>query len=272
MAKKITVATSQFAVSANVGKNLLAIKKQIKSAAGKNADIIHFPECCLSGYGGFDFNVYDSETEKQIKSGMSEICFLAKSYKIRVVFGTHFFENDQQKPFNSLFVINSEGEIVVRYDKRLLSEFDLDWYSEGKDPGVFEISGIKCGLLICHEWRYPELYRQYYHLGVEVLFQSWYDGNYTEEEYNSEGKNLGEVIQGYVRGNAANNKLWVSAANTSKKQSSFPAFVCRPDGSVSGKLKRNVSGVLISEIDLKKEFMDLSSHLRDEVSRKYNRC
>lgn len=267
MDKLITVATSQFAVCADVGKNMFAIKKQIKYAAGKKADIIHFSECCLSGYGGFDFEAYDPETEKQIKRGISEICLLAKSYKIRVVFGTHFFEKNQQKPNNSLFVINAEGEIVTRYDKRLLSEFDLDWYSPGKNPGVFEMKGIKCGLLICHEWRYPELYRQYYHLGVELLFQSWYDGNYTEDEYESEGKNLGEVIPGFVRGNAANNRLWVSASNTSKRQSSFPAFVCRPDGRIKGKLKRNVAGVLISEIDLPGEYLDLSGHQRDKVSK-----
>jgi len=267
MTKKITVATSQFEVSANVGKNMSVIKRQIKSAADKNADVVHFSECCLSGYGGFDFEAYDPETEKQIRRGISEICLFAKSNKIQVVFGTYFFEEDQQKPYNSLFVINAEGDIVTRYDKRLLAEFDLDWYSAGRNPGVFEINGIKCGLLICHEWRYPELYRQYYHLGVEVLFQSWYDGNYTDDEYQNEGKNLGEVIQGFVRGNAANNRLWVSASNTSKSQSSFSAFVCRPNGSISGKLKRNTAEVLISEIDLDQEFIDLSSHLRNEVSR-----
>jgi predicted amidohydrolase len=169
------------------------------------------------------------------------------------------------KPFNCLFVINDSGEIEHRYDKQLLSGFDLDYYSAGKEPGVFELKGIKCGLLICHEWRYPELYRQYYKLGVQILFQSWYDGNYSEEEYLDEGKNLGEVIPGFVRGNAANNKLWISAANTSKKQSSFPAFVVQPDGLVLGKLKRNVSGVLISEINFDQEYSDLSSHFRDEV-------
>ena len=267
MRNKLKIATSQFAVAADVKKNLLFIKKQIKKAAKQNASVIHFSECCLSGYGGFDFDEYLPETENQIKSGISDIQKLAKKHRIWVIFGTHFFEGKQDKPFNSLIVINSEGKIEIRYDKRLLAEFDLDWYSAGTKPGIFEINGIKCGLLICHEWRYPELYRQYYHLGVELLFQSWYDGNYSEEEYETEGKNLGEVIPGFVRGNAANNKLWVSGANTSKKQSSFPAFVCQPDGGMFGKLKRNVSGVLISEIDFDLEFMDLSSHLRDEVSR-----
>ena len=267
MTRKLKIATSQFAVSSEIGKNLSIIKKQIKNAAEQKAAIIHFSECCLSGYGGFDFEKYSPETEKQIQNGISEIQKAAKRYQIWVIFGTHFFENKIEKPFNSLFVINNNGEIEFRYDKRLLAEFDLDWYTPGKSPGIFEIDGIECGLLICHEWRYPELYRQYYKVGVELLFQSWYDGNYSEEEYQSEGKNLGEVIPGFVRGNAANNKLWISASNTSKKQQGFPAFVCRPDGVVTGKLKRNSSGILISEIDFDKEYSDLSSHLRDKVSK-----
>ncbi|MBT3382810.1 MAG: carbon-nitrogen hydrolase family protein [Prolixibacteraceae bacterium] len=266
MENKLKVATVQFAVNSDVGKNLSAIRKQIKKAADQKADVVHFSECCLSGYGGIDFEEFKPEKEKQIKEGISEICNLAKQHKIWVIFGTHFFEGEMEKPFNSLFVINNFGEIEHRYDKRLPAEFDLDWYTSGTEPGIFKLNGIKCGLLICHEWRYPELYRQCYHLGVELLFQSWYDGNYSEEEYQEEGKNLGEVIPGFVRGNAANNKLWISGANTSKKQSSFSAFIAQPDGRVLGKLKRNVAGVLISMFDFDKKHIDLSSHLRDKVS------
>ncbi len=265
MKRILNIATSQFAVDSGIGKNLSVIKKQIKIAAEKKADLIHFSECSLSGYGGFDFEKYLPETEKQIQKGIAEIQNAAKINKIGVIFGTHFFEGKMEKPFNSLFVIDKKGEIKLRYDKRLLSEFDHDWYTPGKLPGIFNIDGIECGLLICHEWRYPELYRQYYKLGVELLFQSWYDGNYSAEEYQNEGKNLGEVIPGFVRGNAANNKLWVSASNTSKKQQGFPAFVCRPDGVVTGKLIRNTSGILLSEIDFEKKYSDLSSHLRDKL-------
>lgn len=267
MTRKLKIATSQFAVSSDIGKNLSTMKKQIKFAADKGVDIVHFCECSLSSYVGIDFKEFNSEATNKIQNGIARICELAQLQNIWVIFGTHLFEGKMKKPFNSLFVINNNGEIKTRYDKRLLSEFDLDWYSAGTEPGIFELKGIKCGLLICHEWRYPELYRQYYHLGAELLFQSWYDGNYSEEEYQTVGKTLGEVIPGFVRGNAANNKLWISAANTSKKQSSFPAFVVQPDGVVLGKQKRNVAGILISEIDFDKEFMDLSGHLRDKVSR-----
>ena len=265
MSRKLVLATSQFAVDSNIEKNLANIKKQIKIASGKGVDIIHFPECCLSAYAGIDFHQFTTEANEKIQAGIAKICELPQCHNIWVIFGTHLFERDTQKPYNSLFVINNSGKIEKRYDKRLLSGFDKKWYKEGEEPGIFSIYGVKCGLLICHEWRYPELYRQCYKLGVDLLFQSWYDGNYSEKEYQEDGKNLGEVIPGFVRGNAANNKLWISASNTSKKQSGFSAFVAQPDGGVLGKLKRNTSGVLISEIDFDVEYLDLSSHLRDKV-------
>lgn len=265
MAPRLKVATSQFAVSSDIGKNISTLKKQIQSAAKNGADVIHFCECSLSSYAGIDFPEFTSAANIKIQNSIATICELAQINNIWVVFGSHIFEGEMEKPFNSLFVINNQGEIEHRYDKRFLAQFDLAWYSAGKEPGIFEINGVKCALLICHEWRYPELYRQYYKMGVQLVFQSWYDGNYSEAEYIEEGKNLGEVIPGFVRGNAANNKLWISAANTCKKQQSFPAFMCRPDGALHGKLKRNINGVLISEIDFDKEYIDLSSHLRDKV-------
>ena len=62
---------------------------------------------------------------------------------------------------------------------------------------------------------------------------------------------------------AANNYLWISGSNTSRKESCFPAFVVRPDGRIHGKLARNRQGVLISRIDLDTTFVDPSGHLRN---------
>ena len=100
---------------------------------------------------------------------------------------------------------------------------------------------------------------------VKILFQSWYDGNKSEGKFKGEGKELGELITGSVRGYAANNYLWISGSNTSRKESSFPAFVVRPDGIYQGKLHRNRPGVLISHIDFQKDFPDPSGHLRDRI-------
>jgi len=92
---------------------------------------------------------------------------------------------------------------------------------------------------------------------VRLLFQSWYDGNLSPDRYLREGKELGELITGTVRGNAA--------SNYSKKESIFPGFVAQPDGRIMHKLSRNRVGVLISRIDTEEVFTDPSSHNRNRL-------
>ena len=265
----ITIATCQHAVDADINTNLSAILKQIKFARRKGAEIAHFPECSLSGYAGEEFQEIDREKYPILRNALDRICKQAGSLGIWVILGSHTFEMGQDKPFNSLYVINDKGKIHDRYDKRLLTGIHGDMeqmhYQQGIKPVVFHIHGIACGLLICHEWRYPELYREYYRMKVRLLFQSWYDGNLSQEMYLREGKELGELITCTVRGNAASNYLWISASNTCKKESSFPSFVVRPDGRILQKLARNRAGVLLSRIDTNEVFTDPSAYNRERL-------
>ena len=268
-AGKLTIATCQHPVGADIRTNLTAIIKLVRNASSKGADIVHFSECNLTGYAGLDFPEIKRGEEPLINDALTQLRDLAASLKIWLIIGGHHFGHGVEKPFNSLYLINAFGEIQDRYDKRLLAgtgvELEHLHYSPGKRPVVFNINGIICGLLICHEWRYPELYREYKRLKADVLFQSWYDGNLSPARYKTSGKELGELIVGTVRGNAANNYMWISGSNTSKKESSFPAFMVRPDGKISGKLARNRTGVLITEIDPDQSFVDPSGHLRDKL-------
>jgi predicted amidohydrolase len=272
MPENLIIATCQHPIHAEVNKNLSFIRKQILEANARGADIVHFSECNLSGYAGEEFDYIDKQNFGNVQNALMQICELAGKLNIWVIVGSHHFENGVRKPYNSLHLINDKGLIINRYDKRLLygapGEMEHKHYSPGTKPVVFRINGIDCGLLICHEWRYPELYREYYKKKVKVLFQSWYDGNLSSELYRKEGKELGELITGTVKGNAANNYLWISASNNSRKESSFPAFVAQPDGKTHQKLTRNRAGVLISRIDPGQVFPDPSSHNRDRTIRK----
>ena len=275
MARKLTIATSQFNVSSNININLKNILKQMKVAKSKKADIVQFPECCLVGYGGIDFLDYKSYDEKILKRALKQITDSARELNIWVIVGSHHFIKNQEKPFNSLYIINNKGLIVDRYDKRYLTglegEMDQKYYSSGIKPVLFNLKDITCGVLICHEWRYVELYREYCALGAQIVFQSFYDGNLSPGEYIEEGMEQGQVIPGTMRGNAANNYLWISSSNISNRESTFPSFVLRPDGGMYNKLKRNIPGLLISVIDFEKEFADLSRHWRGKILKeRYN--
>lgn len=264
---KITIATCQHEICGDIDINLKAILKQIQIANSHQADIVHFPECNLSGYGGMDVPEINKRDYNQIQNALQKIKKLVRALEIKIIIGSHHFVNEDAKPRNSLLLINEMGEVGERYDKRILTGTDgtMDhlYYSPGKKPVFFMLNGVRCGILICHEWRYPELYREYKKLDVQLVFHSWYDGGLDLAEFRVKGKNEGELIVGSVRGYAANNHIWISGSNTSKRQSCFPAFVVRPDGMIHNKLARNKPGVLISTIDVNQIFEDPCFYGRD---------
>jgi len=263
---KIIIATCQFPVSGSIKNNLSYIMEQMKIAKKNQAEIVHFSESSLSGYAGIDFQDYRQVDEKLLSQSLGKIRELAAQLRIWIIVGGHFFEGRNRLPYNCLWIINNGGKIVHRYDKRFCTgkqgEEEHSYFKAGKKAVQFMFKGIKCGVLICHEWRYPELYREQYRLGTEVLFQSWYDGNQSYNEYLKNGKDLGSLITGTVRGHAANNRLWISASNTSRRESSFASFVVQPDGKIFNISRRNTTMVLISKIDLSHTFDDPSAQWR----------
>jgi len=269
----LKIAICQHELSADISNNLETIVKQVKAASKQKVDIVQFPECNLSGYPGIEFNEYNINDRAILDWALAEIKLLASEYSIWIIVGGYTFIEGSRLPYNSLFVFNPRGEQECRYDKRLLtagdSGDDVDYFIPGSDAVVFNLKGIKCGLLICHEWRYPELYREYKGLGVELIFQSWYDANVDQEEFHNSGRDHGSLIVGSARSYAANNYLWICGSNASNRESSFGSFLIRPDGNIVKKLARNRNGVLVGAIDMSEKFIDPSGHNRINILNRY---
>jgi hypothetical protein len=61
---------------------------------------------------------------------------------------------------------------------------------------------------------------------------------------------------------AASSHVWISCSNSSARQSCWPAFFVRADGVVTGRLRRNVAGVLTSIVDTRKKLYDSTKDWR----------
>ena len=249
--EKLKVATCQFPVTGKIKNNADYIKKYIKEAVLNNADIVHFSEAALSGYPPGDipsFEDYDWETLKQ---ETYEIMSLAKENNIWVVLGSAHYLSDDEKPLNCLYIISNEGKIIGRYDKSMLTDGDVDYYSAGNHIEVVELKGYKLGFLICYDSCYPEMYNIYRHKGVKLMFHSFYNAHHEGETI------LDEIIPAEIRVRASDNAMWVIANNSTGYYSSWAACIARPDGSLES-LERGIPGILF------REFPD------DEKSDKFN--
>jgi len=171
----LSIAACQFPVSDNIEENAGWIIKQMEEAHAQGATLAHFPECALSGYPGVDMLTMDNFQWKALNAYTDSIAAFAQQLDMWVLLGSIHELSDTLKPLNSLYVINPSGKIMDRYDKRFCTNGDLKFFSAGNHFVVFNIKGIRCGLLICFDVRFPELYREYKKLDVDLIFQSFYN-------------------------------------------------------------------------------------------------
>ena len=175
----VKVGTCQFAVGANVHRNGSRIITQIAQAKRQGADVVHFSETALTGYAGTDYKSWDGFDWDAVIKETERIRKAAREKKVWVILGSAHRLTGANKPHNSLYVIDPKGEIVDRYDKRFCTNQDLRHYSCGDHFTTFTINGVKCGLLICYDVRFPELYREYRKLDVQLMFHSFYNARRT---------------------------------------------------------------------------------------------
>ncbi|MQA64009.1 MAG: carbon-nitrogen hydrolase family protein [Actinophytocola sp.] len=281
----LTVATCQFPVGADVARNSRYVLRQMGFARQQRADVAHFPEACLSGYAGSDFPSYDGFGWGLLERVTRRVVALAGELGLWVVLGsTHRLTGDH-KPHNSLYIIGRDGSIVDRYDKRFCAgdpeerSGDLAHYTPGDHPSVFTINGVRCGALICHDYRYPELYREYKRHDVELIFHSYHAAHMSPatvaeiravigehlQRLNPSGTYPGITMPAMMTAQAAANHVWISCPNSSARESCWGAFFVRADGVTTGRLPRNRTGVLISTVDTEATLYDSTAEWRSRA-------
>lgn len=148
----------------DVTANITQVTEQFKQLPA-NVDTVVLPEFWPMGYS------LDILGEIVSYDMLTPIKTLAKQYNVDVIAGSVPTERDG-KFYNSLPVITREGEVTFWYDKvhlfRLMDE--EKFLAEGKDSGVFTLSGIRSAAVICYDIRFPEWIKTQMLEDVDVLY------------------------------------------------------------------------------------------------------
>lgn len=286
---KTVVATCQFPVSADVDSNVRFVTRQMRDSRRRGARVAHFPEGALSGYAGVDFRSFDGFDWPALDRAMEHVLDLARELRLWVVVGSAHRLSGRRKPHNSVYVVDDTGDVVERYDKRFCAgneegrSLDLEHYSAGNHPAMWRIDDIRCGALICYDFRFPELQREYKRHGVDLLFHSFHAGNVPPARVRAIGAAIGPRLRrlnaaatftypaitmpATMTATAASSHVWISCANSSARESLWPAFMVRADGVTVGRLRRNVAGVLISTVDTERALYDSTRAWRGRALR-----
>lgn len=268
------VATGQFAVSADIAGNLAAVERLMRRAKAAGADAAHFCEAALSGYAGIDFGSFEGFDWTALEAATRRVMALAGELGLWTVVGSAHRLSGGHKPHNCVHVIDASGALVDRYDKRFCAgdaeglTGDLAHYTPGDHFAVFEIGGVRCGVLVCHDYRYPELYRAYHRQGVRLMFHGFHAGGLSAERFADMEAGVGAhlmtggttlpaiTMPAGMIASASNNTMWISCPNSSAPRSCWPSFFVRPDGVITGVLEPETEGLLLSEVDLAADIYD----------------
>lgn len=135
-----------------------------------DADIVFLPEVWTVGWNCPSFRdsaetVLESRAVEMLKK-------IASEFGVNIIGGS-FIEKRGDKFYNTCPVINRMGELVCLYSKGHLFSYygdnEGDYVSEGGNPVIVSLDGIKIGLSICYEIRFPEIYRAYRKAGADIL-------------------------------------------------------------------------------------------------------
>jgi len=183
-------------------QTLLKAETFIRHAADCDAKLICFPEQFATGW--------DPRPHKNIQDIhggiISSLQGFAKEYRIGILGSLR--EVHHPLPKNTVIAIGGDGGILASYSKMHLFSFchEHEGNSPGTDLGIFEFDSLTCGMAICYDLRFPELFRLYAKNGVHVIFvpAAWPQSRLGHWEL-------------FIRARAAENQMYVLGVNTTGK-------------------------------------------------------
>ena len=151
-------------------QNYKSIENAINAGFKNGTDLIVLPEVWTCGWSPDLFQ----QTAEDLENGETTqfLKNLAFKYKTYIIGGSYITKQDKNY-FNTCPVINDKGELVASYNKSHLYSYygclEGSYITEGTEPILTDIKGIKTGLTICYDIRFPEIYREYRKNGADLL-------------------------------------------------------------------------------------------------------
>ena len=150
-------------VAANRARGLALIAE-----AAANAAVVVLPEIWTTGYALRQVAEMAEDEAGPTLTGIREI---AAREGVTVVAGSLTLRR-QGRIYNESVVIGPDGTTVANYAKLHLFSMTGEerFFAAGDRRCLFDIGGVRAGLAICYDLRFPELFRSLTHEGAQIIF------------------------------------------------------------------------------------------------------
>lgn len=234
------VALVQLSAGTGTDANLAAIRRLTD---GVDADLVVLPEAVMHDFGdpALPLGPVAQPLDGPFVGTLAEV---ARASGAVVVGGMFERSGDADRPYNTLVAVGSDGAVLATYRKAHL--YDSFGYRESDRlragdpvPVVFELAGVRLGLLTCYDLRFPEQGRALVDAGAEafVVPAAWVRGPLKEDHW-----------QTLLRARAIENTVYVAAAAQNGRAYCGLSQLVDPLGVVVAGLG-DEEGRLIAELD-----------------------
>ena len=264
--RKITVSAVQMQCSRDVAENIANAERLVRQAAAEGANVILLPELFERQYfcqeRRYDYYAY----AKQVQENDAVKHFAGVARELSAVIPVSFYEKDGNRLFNSVAVIDADGELLGVYRKTHIPDdhyYQEKFYFTPGDTGfrTWQTRYGCIGVGICWDQWFPETARALAVNGAELLLYPTAIGSEPILDCDSMPH-----WQRTMQGHAAANVMPVIAANrygleevkpcaenggqTSALQFYGSSFITDATGAVLRQAKRTGDAVLTAEFDL----------------------
>ena len=257
---EITVAALQLALgSVDEAENIAAVSALVEDAAGKGAQVILPPELFSAPYFCKleDDAIFATARPTAEHPSVVAMRKLAKSLKVAIP--TSFFERDGHHYYNTLAMIDAEGEIMGTYRKSHIPDgpgYEEKFYFRPGNDGfkVWDVFGTRIGIGICWDQWYPETARVLALKGAEILFYPTAIGAEPKDAEMDTSRMWRRAMIGHAVSNCmpvvAANRIGTETECGGEGQAFYGhSFICDEWGDMLAEYGREESGALIATLD-----------------------
>jgi len=261
----IRVAVAAPAFPRSIVAALEALNAHAADAASKGAAILCFPETFLPGYPDPALD-RTSASREELQAALETVRGIAQQHNIALVVPMDWYEGGHI--YNVAFVVNAEGDVLGYQAKNQLDPGEDGWWTPGNGQRIFDIPGLRFGVVICHEgFRYPESVRWMARQGAQLVFHPNCTGSDEGTQLTEWGHKSGPYYEKAQMVRALENTIFFAPSNYSFPAAHSASSVIAPDGSCIAWQEYGVPGVAVAEIDAEQASALLARRLRPEIHR-----
>jgi len=256
---KVVVAATQMSCTSDIDENINKAEKLVREAVAKGARIVLLQELFETPYfcqkEKADFFQFATELEKN--KAVNHFQSIAR--ELEVVLPISFYEKKNNARYNSLAVIDANGEILGVYRKSHIPDgpgYEEKFYFNPGDTGfkVWDTRYAKIGVGVCWDQWYPEAARCMALMGAEILFYPTAIGSEPQDPGIDSKDHWQMVMQGHAAANlvpvVASNRVGVEVVDDSEIKFYGSSFIAGPQGQKLVEAGRTEETVLVMEFDL----------------------